>query len=103
VKVPGVMAILVAPVAAQLNVLLLPEFILAGAAVKDVITGTEPLPVGDFVRVAPVHPASDAHARRVRASAIRLNLEEFTPRVMDSLSQHKSGKPMRNSFLGGTK
>ena len=40
-NVPGVMAMLVAPVAAQLSVLLVPESMLVGSAAKDVIVGTE--------------------------------------------------------------
>jgi hypothetical protein len=39
VKVPGVMAMLVAPVVAQLSELLEPEAMLAGFAVKDVMVG----------------------------------------------------------------
>jgi hypothetical protein len=39
VKVPGVMAILVAPVVAQLSVLLEPELILVGFAVKELMVG----------------------------------------------------------------
>jgi len=39
VNVPGVMAILVAPVVAQLSVLLEPEVILVGLAVKEPIIG----------------------------------------------------------------
>jgi len=39
VNVPGVMAILVAPLVAQLSVLLEPEAILAGLAVKELIVG----------------------------------------------------------------
>jgi hypothetical protein len=39
VKVPGVMAILVAPVVAQFSVLLEPEVMLVGLAVKESITG----------------------------------------------------------------
>jgi len=39
VKVPGVMAILVAPVVAQLSVLLEPEVILVGLAVKELMVG----------------------------------------------------------------
>ena len=39
VNVPGLMAILVAPVVAQLNVLLEPEVILVGLAVKELIVG----------------------------------------------------------------
>ena len=39
VNVPGVMARLVAPVVAQLSMLLAPEVTLAGLAVKELITG----------------------------------------------------------------
>jgi flagellar biosynthesis protein FliR len=39
VNVPGVMAILVAPVVAQLNVLLEPEVMLVGLAVKELMAG----------------------------------------------------------------
>ena len=39
VNVPGVMARLVAPVVAQLSVLLEPDVMLVGFAVKDVMTG----------------------------------------------------------------
>jgi hypothetical protein len=39
VNVPGVMAMLATPVAAQLSVLLAPDAMLAGLAVKDVIVG----------------------------------------------------------------
>jgi hypothetical protein len=39
VNVPGVIPILVAPLVAQLNVLLAPEVILEGLAVKELIVG----------------------------------------------------------------
>ena len=39
VNVPGVMAMLVAPVVTQLSVLLAPDAMLAGLAAKDVIVG----------------------------------------------------------------
>ena len=39
VNVPGVMAMLVAPVVSQLSVLLEPEVILVGLAVKELIVG----------------------------------------------------------------
>ena len=49
VNVPGVMARLVAPVVAQLNLLLSPEVILEGLAVKEMIVG---LPVVFTVTVS---------------------------------------------------
>jgi hypothetical protein len=49
VNVPGVIPILVAPVVAQLNLLLAPEVILEGLAVKELIVG---LPVVFTVTVS---------------------------------------------------
>ncbi|MGA2859361.1 MAG: hypothetical protein ABSE40_21035 [Candidatus Sulfotelmatobacter sp.] len=43
-NVPGEIEILDAPVVDQLSVLLVPDFMLAGLAVKEVIVGAEPLP-----------------------------------------------------------
>ncbi len=66
VNAPGVMAMLVVPVAAQLSVLLVPEFIVVGAAVKEVIVGAESFP-GD--EVGDPQPDSPEQANRMRASA----------------------------------
>jgi hypothetical protein len=44
VNVPGVMAILVAPVVTQLNVLFAPGFTLVGFAANEVIVGMDPFP-----------------------------------------------------------
>ena len=43
VNVPGVMAIVVAPLVVQLNMLLEPELILVGLAVKELIVGLLPV------------------------------------------------------------
>jgi hypothetical protein len=48
VNVPGVMAILVAPVVAQLNVLPAPGFTLVGFAANEVIVGIEVFPEGEL-------------------------------------------------------
>ena len=56
VNVPGVMATLVAPVVAQLSVLLEPEVILVGLAVKELIVGLLAA-VTVTVSVAVVEPA----------------------------------------------
>jgi hypothetical protein len=48
VNVPGAMEMLVAPVVAQLSVLLEPDFMLVGLAVKEVIAGAEPVPEGEL-------------------------------------------------------
>jgi hypothetical protein len=69
VNVPGVMATLVAPAAAQLSVLLVPELMLIGSAAKEVIVGTEPFPEGEPDEVVAPQPASptQAHSMRTRA------------------------------------
>jgi hypothetical protein len=62
VKVPGVMAILVAPVVAQLSVLLDPEVILVGFAVKELMTGL----LGGFTVTVSVDVAEPAALVAVR-------------------------------------
>ena len=80
VNVPGVMAILVAPVAAQLSVLLAPEFMLVGSAVKEVIDGMEPFPEDPVDEVDAPQPASPAQAKRMRTSEQRASLEALSPK-----------------------
>jgi hypothetical protein len=67
VNAPGVMAILVAPVTIQLSVLLLPELMLVGSAVKEAIVGADSFPVGEVVEPQPV--SSTQINRIVRTSA----------------------------------
>jgi len=69
VNVPGVMAILVAPAAAQLSVLPVPELMLVGSAVKEVIVGTEPFPEGEPDEVVAPQPASPTQANSMRTRA----------------------------------
>ena len=76
VNVPGVMAILVASAADQLNLLLEPEFMLVGSAVKEVIVGAEPFPEVEFDEVIDPQPASPAQASRMRASRARKSSPE---------------------------
>jgi len=80
-NVPGAMARLVAPAAAQLSVLLVPEFMLVGFAVKEVIVGTEPFPGDELDELEP-QPASPRQADRMRTSAQRCNPEELSPRKL---------------------
>jgi len=78
VNVPGVMAILVAPAAAQLSALLAPEFMLVGAAVKEVIVGSESFPEDELDEVVePPQPASPTQANRIRTRAQRSSPEEL--------------------------
>jgi hypothetical protein len=69
VKVPGVMAMLVAPVVAQLSVLLVPELMLVGFAVKEAIVGAEPFTTGGFVEPQPV---SSTQINRIRRTSAQL-------------------------------
>jgi hypothetical protein len=75
VNVPGVMATLVAPVAAQLNVLVAPEFMLVGFAEKELIVGAEPFPEDELVPQL----ASPTQTARTRSKAERCSLEELSP------------------------
>jgi hypothetical protein len=76
VNVPGVMAILDAPAAAQLSVLVVPEFMLVGFAANDVIVGTEPFPVVVLDDVAAPQPAKPTQANRVKTRAQRPSPEK---------------------------
>ena len=69
VNVPGAMAILVAPVVAQLSVVPVPEFMLVGVAVKEVIDGAEPAPVDECDAIGEVQPASPTQANRIGTNA----------------------------------
>ena len=81
VSVPGVIATVVAPVVAQLSVLLEPESMFAGLAVKDVTVGAEPVAgtveVESGLLVEPPQLATPIHASRTRATAQRANPEEL--------------------------
>ena len=96
VNVPGVMAILVAAVVAQLSVLLAPEFMVVGSAVKEVIVGLEGFPGGEPDEVIAPQPASPTQANRRRARAQRSSAEELTPRELRSLRQSELAESMRD-------
>lgn len=78
VKFPGVMAMLVAPVTAQLSVALAPELMVAGLVVKEVMEGGEPDPEEEFGMVEP-QPARPRQAHRIRASEERLVVRRTGP------------------------
>ena len=99
VNVPGVMAILVAPAADQLRVLLVPEFMLVGFATKDVICGTEPFPVDKLAEVPEAQPARPAQQSSVRTSAQSSSPEELRPRELSLFLQGESAESMRNPFF----
>jgi hypothetical protein len=79
VKLPGVMAREVAPVVAQLRVLLVPEFTLVGLALKDEIAGLDGgggvVPDFMLAQLARPRPAirirSSAQRRRVGGMGLR--------------------------------
>jgi len=98
VNVPGVMAILLAPVVAQLSVLLAPESMLVGAAVKEEIAGGESGPVGGFNDVTEPQPASPKHANKISAiehpcSHGALGSPELNPILQNELADFK-GSPL---------
>jgi hypothetical protein len=95
VNVPGVMAILVAPVVAQLSVLLEPEAMLVGLAVKEVIVGAEPFP-DEFPEP---QPATPAQANRMSAVAQRYTPEECGSRELRLFLQNERGESMRSPFV----
>jgi len=90
VKVPGVMAILVAPVVTQLRVLLAPEFMPVGFAEKEVIVGLGPFP-GDEVDVP--QSTTPAQASRMKTSAQRSGLEEMRPQEPALFLENELVKP----------
>jgi len=100
VNVPGVMAILVAPAAVQLSALLVPEFMLVGSAVKEVIVGTEPFPEGEFGEVEP-QPARPTQANkiRMRTSAQRSCPDEFSPAELSLFLHHELVEFMRDPLV----
>jgi hypothetical protein len=79
VKVPGAMAMLVAPVTAQVSVLLAPELIVAGLAANKVITGGEPGPEAEVEIVEP-QPEKTTETSGTRSSAQR-----FSRRIVQEL------------------
>jgi len=100
VNVPGVMAILVAPAAAQLSVLLVPEFTLVGFAVKEVIAGAAPFSEGEVDEVVEPQPASPAKANRtiVKHSALRPNRGELSRRERSQFLPGEQVESMRTPF-----
>jgi len=99
VNVPGAMAILVAPAAAQLSVLLVPEFTLAGSAVKEVIVGTESFAEDELDELDEPQLTSPAQATRMRASAQRSSPGGLSPRQMSLLLQNQFAESTRNSLV----
>jgi hypothetical protein len=94
VKAPGVIATLVAPVAAQLRVLLAPELMLVGAAVNDVIVGADPF-AGDEFETPQLTSPTQLH-RRIRTKPVSL-FEKA--RLLEKLLESKGSPSMPRSGI----
>jgi hypothetical protein len=101
VKVPGVMEMLVAPDVAQLSVLLVPELMLVGLAVKELIVGAEFFPDGELDEVGEEQLDRPAHRNIVRTSAQRSRREELRSRGLNLFLQNGLRKSMRNPVVVG--
>jgi hypothetical protein len=81
VNVPGVMAIVVAPVAVQLRVLLDPEFTVVGLAAKEVIVGWEPFPEDEL--------AAPQFTNEMDASTMSASVPRFKPEALCLLEPNR--------------
>ena len=72
VKLPGVMAMVVAPFVDQLSLLLEPAFTVVGFAANEEIVGAEPLPGGGFTEDMREQLVSPRLASRIRSRARKL-------------------------------
>jgi hypothetical protein len=96
VNVPGVMAILVAPVAAQLNVLLVPEFMLVGFAVNEAIVGVDPFSEDVLDGFVVPQPGSPPQAIRIRTSKQISSPDESRSREARRFPQTELVESMRD-------
>jgi hypothetical protein len=94
VNVPGVMAILVAPLVVQLSVLLEPEFRLSGPAVNELIVGADPFPGAGIDGFVDPQPASMAQANRMRTCALRSSPKDLISGELGLLLQVELVKPI---------
>jgi hypothetical protein len=99
VNVPGVIAMLVAALVAQLSVLLEPGLMLCGLAVKEVTVGAEavtvPGVVGSGLLVEPPQPVSPIEHSKTRVPAQNTNPEEVRAKPT-SWPTEKVAEPKRN-------
>jgi len=101
VSVPGVIAMLVAPIVAQVSVLLEPDLMLAGLAAKDVTVGAEPvtgMTVGSGLLVEPPQPVRPVHARKTRATAHSASPPQLRAKLASSPAE-KVGEAKRHPRL----
>ena len=77
VNVPGVIAMVVAPLVTQFSVLLAPELIPVGFAVKEVIAGFVPVPDDELDEFdTPPHPKRPAQTKSATINRPTLNAEK---------------------------
>jgi len=79
---PGEIEIAVAPLVAQLRLLLVPEFMLAGFAVKDEIVGPDPSPGEGFAVTFPPQLVRPMQAIKRRTRAQRFNSGDLGRRYL---------------------
>ena len=95
-SVPGVIAMRVAPLVAQLSVLLDPELMLAGVALKDRTEGAEPVPgrvvVASGLLVEPPQLVRAIQASKPRAIAQRSSAEQLRAELASRLAK-ETGEP----------
>lgn len=101
VNVPGVMATLVAPLVAQLIMLLEPEMILSGSAENEVMVGAEPFPGGSIDEIAELQPASPAQTNRMKTSALRSRPKDLSSGELGLLLQEDLVEPIKVSLQLG--
>lgn len=92
VNVPGVMAIVAAPLVDQLSVLLEPGLMLSGPAANELIVGSEPFPGGIIGEIAALQPASKTQADRMRTCALISNLKDLNLGDLGFLVQEGLGQ-----------
>lgn len=89
VNVPGAIAIVSAPLVAQLSKLLEPEIMLSGPAVNELIVGTAPF-AGDCIDgFTEPQPANKAQPSRMRKCALRFRPKDFLSGELGFLSQEE--------------
>ena len=93
VKDPGVIAMVVAPLVAQLKEALAPELIAVGFAEKEEIAGTDPCPCGDMVE----QPANAAQARKIRSPTPRGRSE--CAGIRDRRREQQESEEFKRSLL----
>lgn len=96
VNVPGVMAIVAASVVSQLSVLPEPEFMLVGAAVKEVIAGAEAASEDEFDCITELQPASPIQANRTSTIRQGFSPEARSARLLSPILQNEPAEPMQS-------